>query len=81
MELVKPNNNGQPCQFAVNGPYIFGDKSLKFHVTMILPSPVIGGVAEVLGYADVHVKNAKAGMALALALKQIADQLPADLVA
>ena len=50
MELVKPNNNGQPCQFAVNGPYVFGDKSLKFHVTMILPSPVIGGVAEVKYY-------------------------------
>ena len=80
MELVKPNN-GVPAQFHVTGPYRHSDGAYKFQITVMVPSPVIGGVTDVVGFADVHIKNAKVAMALGEALRQIADQLPADLVA
>ncbi len=73
-------SNGAPAQFHVTGPFRHSNGDFKFHVTVMVPSPIIGGVPDVVALSDIHVRSAKACAALAAALNQIAQQLPADLV-
>lgn len=74
-----PAPQGVQPQFTVMGPYKFGDGSYKFTVTLLVPSPVLGGVPDLIGTAEVHVKGAKACASMASALNLIAQQIPADL--
>lgn len=73
---INPSN----LQWCLKGPYKMGDGSLKFDLVVFESSPIQGGVAEIRATASVHVDGAMVCRGLAEALRQVADQLPPDLI-
>jgi hypothetical protein len=74
-----PEPQGVQPQFTVLGPYKHGDGSYKFTVALLVPSPIAGGVPDLIGTAEVHINNDKACIAMAGALVHISKAIPPDL--
>lgn len=73
--------NLSQVQFLVAaGPYKHSDGAYAFKLLVLNTSPIQGGVSEPIAVADVWVKGDKSCFSLGEALKQVAGQLPPDLV-
>lgn len=68
--------NQQLMGCTVYGAQRNGDGSFECDVVILQPSPIAGGMPEVIGKAHIRVNSDKVCEALASALRQLADQIP-----
>lgn len=66
-------------QFSVMGPYRHSDGSFQLELVVLNPSPILGQPADVVATAKIHVKTDQVCLALAEALRHVAQQLPPEL--
>lgn len=74
--MIDPSKIG----FSVIGPFRHSDGSFALKVFVLQQPSIVGGMPEVIGTADCHVRNNEICAAMAQALANVAQQLPPELI-